>query len=417
MPNANLSKLSGKKNLFLILGGLALLIAIAVYFYSNSGTRSGTIGGNSTVTVSRGDIEEIVTAQGKLEPKEYVVIGAQVSGQLKKFTVDLGSTVKKGDLLAEIDPRLYQTQVEADEAELKAMNAQLVQQKASLALARQKHERNERLIASEAVSREAVETTKAELDVAAAQLNALEAQIERSRSTVNRSRTNLEYARIYAPIDGTIVSFTAREGQTLNANQTAPEVLKLANLDVMTVQAQVAEADIMRLKSGMSVYFTTLGSERRWYGKVRQIQPAPDETEQASSGVVLYIVLIDVDNRDRKLMTGMTAQLFFVIGEAKDSILLPVAGLGRRLPDQDNDKGQAYSVRMDGAGDKERRVIHVGLVTRSMAEVRDGLKEGDKVAVQTAAALLQAGADGVRRSQQRQQGMPPGGGMRGGPQL
>src|SRR5690606_2265467 len=134
------------------------------------------------------------------------------------------------------------------------------------------------------------------------------------------------------------VSQTAREGQTLNANQQAPIILQIANLDVMTVRVQVAEADVTRLKPGLPVYFTTLGMmDKRWHGRVRQILPSPETVND----VVLYIVLIDVDNRDHQLLTGMSAQVFFEIGKAHDVLTVPVAALGRRVPAKDSDRGRA----------------------------------------------------------------------------
>jgi macrolide-specific efflux system membrane fusion protein len=146
----------------------------------------------------------------------------------------------------------------------------------------------------------------------------------------------------------------------------------------MTVRAQVAEADVPRLKEGMPAYFTTLGnSERRWEGKVRQIQPAPEVVND----VVLYDVLIDVKNEGRQLMTGSTTQVFFILGKADDATIVPAEALTRRVPDQDNDQGKAYRVTVANSegGRGEPRVIHVGLVTRAQAQVTDGLKPGERI--------------------------------------
>jgi macrolide-specific efflux system membrane fusion protein len=175
---------------------------------------------------------------------------------------------------------------------------------------------------------------------------------------------------------GTVTTMPAREGQTLNANQTTPTVLQVANLDTMTVRAQVAEADVTRLKEGMAVYFTTLGnSERRWQGKVRQILPSP----QIVNDVVLYAVLIDVKNEGRQLMTGMTAQVFFIFGKAENAIIIPAEALTRPVPKQDNESGKAYRVSVMTETGQEQRLIHVGLQTRTQAEVKQGLEAGDRV--------------------------------------
>jgi macrolide-specific efflux system membrane fusion protein len=154
-------------------------------------------------------------------------------------------------------------------------------------------------------------------------------------------------------------------------------IMQLAKLDKMTVRSQTAEADIMRIKPGLPVYFTTLGSEqRRWQGTVRQVLPTPEVV----NNVVLYNVLIDVDNIDRQLMTGMSAQVFFVLGEAKHVLIIPVSALGKRLPELDNEKGTAYRIKALGTGQKfSEKIIYIGLQNRRFAEVREGLKTGEQV--------------------------------------
>lgn len=331
------------------------------------------------VAAKRGDIEEVVTAQGKLEPKEYVDVGAQVSGQLKKLHVEIGDDVKKGQLLAEIDPKIFQTKVDASRAELKTLEAQLLQQQAQVILAKQVNQRNERLIKSKAISTEALEDSQTNLKVAIAGEASLKAQVEAARSTLEGNETSLSYAQIYAPMDGTITTQPAREGQTLNANQTAPLIMQVANLDVMTVRAQVAEADVMRLNPDMPIYFTTLGStERRWQGKVRQILPSPE----IINDVVLYNALVDVENKDRQLMNGMSTQMFFVLGNSENVLLVPVTALGKRLSDKDNDQGQAYKIRVRGnSGGITEKTVYVGRMTRTNAEIRSGLSENEQIAV------------------------------------
>ncbi|HEY3302774.1 MAG TPA: efflux RND transporter periplasmic adaptor subunit [Candidatus Binatia bacterium] len=329
------------------------------------------------IAVTRGTIEEVVTAQGKLEAKQYVDVGTQVSGQLKKIHVEIGDAVTKGQLLAEIDPRVYQAQVEANEAHIGSLKAQLDQQKAELKLAEENLKRNQTLIAANAISQQALQESESQAAVEKAQVDSIVAQIQETESNLKGIRTNLGFTKIYAPMTGTVTTMPAREGQTLNANQTAPVVMQVANLDVMTVRAQVAEADVTRLKEGMPAYFTTLGSERRWQGKVRQIQPAPEIVND----VVLYDVLIDVKNERRQLMTGMTTQVFFIFGRAENATIIPVEALTRRAPDQDNEKGKAYRVSVAAGSDPEDRVIHVGLQTRAQAQVTDGLNPGERILV------------------------------------
>ena len=375
------------------------------YWYSSAAQKQGQETAQP-VAVARGTIEEVVTSQGKLEAKQYVDVGTQVSGQLKVIHVDIGDTVTKGQLLAEIDPRVYQSQVEAGEARLNSLRAQLNQQKAEAVLAEQNLKRNQNLIAVNAVSQQALQETESQAAVAKAQVDSIAAQIQETESNLKGSRTSLSYTTIYAPMAGTVTTLPTKEGQTLNANQTAPVVLQVANLDTMTVRAQVAEADVSRLKAGMPAYFTTLGNnERRWPGKVRQVLPTP----QIVNDVVLYDVLIDVKNEGHKLMTGMTTQVFFIFGKAENALIIPAEVLTRRAPRDDNDKGKAYRIFIaNGEKGREQRVIHVGLQTRTQAEVVDGLQEGERIVLSRpagnparTAGTPQQGANNARPNPQR----------------
>ena len=354
------------------------------------------------VAVVRGSIEDVVTAQGKLEPKEYVNVGAQVSGQIEKLYVDIGDNVKIGDPIADIDPEIYESQVAGDEARLKTLNAQKMEQEALIEQAKRNVVRNQKLVKQKAVSQEVADDSQTTLDIAIAQLSSLEAQIEEQQSTLEGNKANLNYTKIYSPIAGTVVTLETREGETLNANQTTPTIVQVANLDIMTVKAQVAEADITKIKEGMSVYFTTLGSQqRRWSTTVRQILPTPETIND----VVLYNVLADIKNEDRQLMTSMSTQMFFQLGKADDVLVIPAAALTKRVAKQDSDVGQAYEVKVMTAKGPVDTIIHVGLSDRTNAEVKAGLKEGDKIMISSAlSSSTDAGA------QQRSGGR---GGMRG----
>src|SRR5688572_15379408 len=217
------------------------VIAVGGWYWYASTAQSSQGEVVQPIAVTRGNIEEVVTSQGKLEAKQYVDVGTQVSGQLKVIHVDIGDTVTKGQLLAEIDPRVYQAQVEAGEAHLNSLRAQLDQQKAAAALAEQNLKRNQNLITANAVSQQALQETESQAAVARAQVQAVSAQIQETESNLKASRTNLSYSKIYAPMAGTVTTLPTKEGQTLNANQTAPVVMQIASLDLMTVRAQVAE--------------------------------------------------------------------------------------------------------------------------------------------------------------------------------
>jgi macrolide-specific efflux system membrane fusion protein len=323
------------------------------------------------VTVERGNLEDTVSATGTLQPRDYVDVGTQVSGQLKKLHVEIGSTVKKGALLAEIDPTVFRSRVEANQAQLRNQQAQLIDRQAQVKLAEQKAQRQANMMKENATTAEAVQTAEAELQSAQAQVDALKAQIQQTQSTLRGDQANLEYTKIYAPMSGTVVTQIAKEGQTLNANQQAPVVLRVADLSTMTVETQVSEADVPRLRAGMAVYFTTLGDQqKRYQAKLRQVNPTP----AVVNNVVLYNALFDVPNPDGSLMTQMTAQVFFVAASVKDATLVPVSALQRR-------RGDSATVRVAGEDGKlEVREVKLGVSNRVMAQVVSGLEPGEQVA-------------------------------------
>ncbi len=377
-----------------------VLVAVfgAWFFWTQKQGASGI--GAETVTVTRTSILETVTAQGKLEPKDYVDVGVQVSGQLKKLLVEIGDIVKKGDLLAELDPLAYESRVLGNEARLNSLKAQILQKKAQEDLDRSQLRRAQELVKIKAISQQELETRTTALKVTQATIQSLEAQAAEAEANLESDKINLGYTKVYAPMDGIVADRIAREGQTLNANQTTPTVLTLANLDIMTVRAQIAEADVMRIKPGMEAHFAPLGAQdRRWKGMVRQVLPTP----QIINDVVLYDALIDVENGDRQLMNGMSAQVFFEIGRADNALAIPMHALNRRMADRDNDKGRAYQVRVLNGGRSEERIVFVGLTTRAQAEVRDGLQENETVLLDNRPPAGQGGASGVRTPR------PPGG--------
>lgn len=376
---------------------MILLLVVGAVGYGLLQPKPSKDENKNVVTVTLGDIEENVTAQGKLEPKEFVDVGAQVTGQLQKIYVQIGDNVTARQLLAQIDPRIYAARVQADEANIRNLQAQLVGQQAQVVFARQQYERNHELLKSKGVSQLDYQSSEFTIKQAIATAASIQAQIEQVQSTLTGDKTNLGFTKIYASMDGTVVDQKAREGQTLNANQQTPTILQLAKLDTMTVRAQVAEADVMRLRPDLPLYFSTMGAgERRWQAKVRQILPTPE----VISNVVLYNVLVDVDNQDRQLMTGMSTQMFFVLGKAEQVPQIPVAALGARVRNEDNQNGSAYRVKEVTEQGVQEKIIHVGLRTRRFAEIRDGLAVG---------AQLQTMARAEDKDKKKNQGYPAAG--------
>ena len=367
-----------KRTLFFILS--LLITGTMLWVYFNKSQASNGAQTTSIVRVEIGNIQSVVTAQGTLEPKDYVDVGAQVSGEIIKMHVEIGDLVKTGDLIAEIDPDVYEAQVKSSEAQLKQLAAQKLQQEALVKQATWKFQRNKKLYDDKAVSKEALEDSEIDLEVSKATLLALEAQIEQAQSSLDEDKTNLNYTKIYAPMNGTVVDQSVEEGETINANQTTPTIVQVANLDIMTAKAEVAEADIMKLSQGTPMYFTTLGSgDRRWKGMTRQILPTPEEIND----VVLYNVLVDVQNDDHVLLPGMTTQMFFVLESAQNVPLIPLNALGRPVKDQNTDVTQAYEIQVEGNAGEEVRIVHVGLMNRAMAAVIKGLDAGESVIVKT----------------------------------
>jgi macrolide-specific efflux system membrane fusion protein len=275
-------------------------------------------------TVQRGDIEDLVGATGSLQPRDYVDVGAQVSGQLKKLHVEVGTEVKEGQLLAEIDAEQSAARVDANRASLRAQQATLVERQVNLEKTERDLQRQRNLMAEEATTTEQVQNAETAVRTARTQINSLKAQIDQQQASMRVEEANLKFTKIYAPMSGTVISVTAKQGQTLNTNQSAPTLMRIADLSTMTVQTQVGEADVSKLRQGMSSYFTTLGSPgRRFYGNLRKIEPTPTVT----NNVVLYNALFDVPNPNKVLMPQMTAQVFFVVAEARDVLVVPVSAL------------------------------------------------------------------------------------------
>lgn len=386
---------------------LALLLAAGGFVLWNQGKGSHTQESYLTDKVTRGDIEDTVSALGSLQPFEYVDVGTQVTGQLKNLHVSVGQQVHQGELVAEIDPTLLASRVEASQAALNNLRAQLSVQMVQQRLTQQQLVRNKELYASQAVSEDILQQSQAAADQAAAQIEALKAQIQQTQSQLKGDEANLRYTKIYAPMTGTVVSLSARKGQTLVASQQVPVILRIADMRTMTVWAQVSEADVPKISLKMPAYFTTLGlPERRWYGAVKQVLPTPENV----NNVILYNVLFDVANPDQSLKPQMSAQTSFVVARAENTLLAPVAalrtaakhkgagkdgsidkakknekkgeGAGNHAKRTTRPEGRPYTVRvLKPDGQVEERQITVGVMSRIKAQVLSGLTEDEELII------------------------------------
>ncbi|EKN5910054.1 TPA: efflux RND transporter periplasmic adaptor subunit [Yersinia enterocolitica] len=336
-----------------------------------------------TETIGRGDIERNVMASGSLKPSLQVNVGAQVNGQLTKLYVKQGDRVTRGQLLAEIDPTLQQNELRKSEAELQSAQAQ---KQASQALLRQyllEFRRQQTLAKEGSGVKSALEKAQAQYDSQLAQLHVNEAQIVQSQMAMETAKANLGFTRIMAPIDGEVLGIVTKEGQTIVSSQTAPTILVLANVDIMTVHTRISETDILKVSVGQPLWFYVVADpERRYDSRMDAIQEASAESlREDSSGsannqqpsAVYYNGIFNIANQERLLRTSMTAQVFIITAQAKNVLRVPLSALGEQQPDK------RYRVQIINGKQTSVRWVSVGLRNAQYAEVKAGLAQGDQV--------------------------------------
>lgn len=331
-----------------------------------------------TAPVIRMDIEDVVLASGTIQPIQYVNVGAQVTGQLKTLAVKLGDHVKKGQLLAEIDPVIAQNDLRKAQSTLAQVQAQTQLAKASLTLHEATLARQQTMFSHDATSRADLEHAQAQVARTLAELAIQKALTQHASIGIEIAKANLGYTRITAPMDGEIISIVTQEGQTVVSSQAAPVILVMANLDTMTVKAQISEADVIRAKPGLPVHFTTLGaSGRRFSSTLRVVEPMPEyRADNTSAIAVYYNGLFDVPNPKRLLRSSMTAQVSIVLKQVKQVLAIPITALGKKNAED------AYEVHvLDQHHQPHLRLIKTGLSDHIHIEVLDGLQEGEKIVV------------------------------------
>jgi macrolide-specific efflux system membrane fusion protein len=330
-----------------------------------------------TVTVHRGDIQQTVDAAGKLQLHKWADTYAQIGGQVKDVLVAIGDTVQADQALLEITPPQQPTKAESNRAHMARLQADLADQRAQLDFAQLQFKRQTQLKAQNATREEAFESARMNASSASARVDAITAQIRELEATLKIDEEARQKTLVKSPISGTVVSLTVRTGQMLAAAQPAAPLLRIADLSEMTVAARVAENDVTRLRPGMAASFTTPGYPgKRWSGKLRQVIPIPADGSGEQGKQAFYIVLFEVRNPDHELMSGMSAQVQFVVAQARDALLLPVNGLG--APDEDG----LYKVNVLDAGQHvSARKVKLGLRNSQQAQILSGLAAGDKVVV------------------------------------
>ncbi len=363
-----------------------------------------------TADVVKMDLEESVLATGIIKAFKTVAVGSQVTGQLQTLHVALGDRVKKGQLLAEIDPVLQKQALMNAEAEVLNLRAQKRSKQALLKQYELAWKRQSLMNARDAASKADLESAQAQLESTRCDIQALDAQIRKAVIAVDKEKANLRYFRIYAPIDGTVISIDTEEGQTVVSTQSSTTIITLATLDTMTVKAKISEADVTRVKPGLTTYFTLLGdSDTRYYGKLRAIEPGPvsssssssssgssSTSSSSSSSAVYYYGLFEIPNRDGRLKVSMTAQVTIVLNRAQQALCIPVAALGEKSGDH------RYRVRVLRNGEAVERTIRTGISNSVQVQVLEGLREGERVVVGDSTTVPATETSG-------RMGPPPGG--------
>lgn len=379
---------------------------LGAWFYFVAPTQA-TVAPN-TVAVTRGNIEKTVLASGSLEATSVTNVGAEVSGRIETLAVKLGDTIAKGDLIAEIDSVDQQNAVASAEASLANMRAQLRAKEAELMTAQAALDRSTTLQSQNLVSDADFLSAQANLTSAQAAIDSLEAQISQSQLQVESAQLDLERTRIAAPVGGTVVAVLVSEGQSINAVQSTPTIVKIADIDTMLIKSQISEADVTKVEPGQSAYFTILGDPNtRIDATLLSIEPAPDAIDDADNGLasddsaVYYNGIFSVPNADHRLRIAMTAQVTIVTQTANGVLTLPASVLTARMPNG------AYMVQVYDAATETTRpaMVQVGINNNVTAEVVGGLNEGDNV-VSALAIPAAGGAGGF--------GPPGGGGLLGG---
>jgi macrolide-specific efflux system membrane fusion protein len=325
-------------------------------------------------------------------------VGAQASGRIISLHVTLGDYVVKGALVAELDPSTQRNSLDNAHAVLDQDRAQRASRVAALRQAELALKRAEKTVAQEASSQADFESVEANYQGLLGDLAALDAQIRQAKIAVDTARVNLGYTKVVAPISGTVVAIVAPEGQTVNAAQTAPTIIKLAELTTMTVKAQISEADVTRVHPGQKIYFTTLDApDRRYPAVLRAIEPAPESiaidsatpgsasTGNALSTAVYYNGLFDIDNPEGRLRPSMTAQVNIVLQEADRALVIPASALGERRED-----GLCIVRVVDANGRTQSRPVRIGINNRVSAQILTGLLVGERVITSDSGARMKA---------------------------
>ena len=383
------------KKRFFILLGLFVAAGAAYYFFSSNSKQETTY---LTESVTRGNVEKTVVASGSVESVNEVDVGAQASGKITKLYVKLGQEIKKGEMIADIDSTTQINTLNTKKAALVSYQAQLKAKKTAYDVALSSYNRLSKLYTQKATSLDSVNTAKSTLDNAKAEMEAIEANIKQAEIEVNTAETNVGYTKITAPMDGTVISVPVSEGQTVNANQTTPTIVTIADLNKMKIKPEISEGDITKVKAGQEVSFTILSdSQTVYHSVIDSVDPANTTTSDSSStsslssssssttSAIYYYANVLIDNPDRTLRIGMTTENNIKIANAKDVLLVSNMAIQKR-------DGKSFVNVLNDKNQPEPREVEIGVQNDFKTEIKSGLNEGEKVIVSQVANGEQVGS-------------------------
>ena len=383
------------KKRFFILLGLAVAAGAAYYFFSSNSKQETTY---LTESVTRGNVEKTVVASGSVESVNEVDVGAQVSGKITKLYVKLGQEIKKGEMIADIDSTTQINTLNTKKAALVSYQAQLKAKKTAYDVALSSYNRLSKLYTQKATSLDSLNSAKSTLDNAKAEMEAIEANIKQAEIEVNTAETNVGYTKITAPMDGTVISVPVSEGQTVNANQTTPTIVTIADLSKMKIKPEISEGDITKVKAGQEVSFTILSdSQTVYHSVIDSVDPANTTTSDSSStsslssssssttSAIYYYANVLIDNPDRTLRIGMTTENNIKIANAKDVLLISNMAIQKR-------DGKSFVNVLNDKNQPEPREVEIGVQNDFKTEIKSGLNEGEKVIVSQVANGEQVGS-------------------------
>lgn len=380
------------KKVFKWVAALVILAGLGWYGYQKMQPKNEAT--FITEEVKRGKIAQTVSATGEISATNLVDVGAQVSGQIKKMHVKIGDVVKEGDLIAEIDNVTQVNEVNTRKAQLQTYQAQLESAQVALKIAQRKYSRYKSLASADAVSKEEFEATEDSLATNRAKIKELQSSIRQTQIAINTAEKDLGYTRITAPSAGTVVSLVVEQGQTINASQTSPTVVQIADLTSMTNKMQIAEGDATKVKAGQTVNFTILSEpDTPISAKLDSIDPGLTTMSQGSyskstdttSNAIYYYARATVPNPEGKLAIGMTTQNTVEIASADNVLMVPTVAIKTK-------DGKKF-VRVLGANNQAvDREIQTGLKDSMNTEVKSGLNEGEKVVMSEMGAAEKAEA-------------------------